>query len=104
MDGSMTYASVAMGNCRVIDVQVARAAIPSTVKGAKHATAVGGLVTRSITFSGLLDYVTGQQDVIDFLENAIPDVTLGTLVFTIASGKTWTWTSGIPPRCPYPPT
>jgi hypothetical protein len=94
MDGSMTYATIAVGNCRVIDLEVTRAGIQSTVKGDKHNTEVGGLVDRSITFAGLLDYVTGQQDLIDFLETATPDVTIGTLVFTVATGKTWTWTNG----------
>jgi hypothetical protein len=94
MDGSMTYATVALGNGRIIDLEVTRAGIPSTVKGDKHATEVGGLVDRNITFQGLLDYVTAQQDLIDFLETATPDVTIGTLVFTVATGKTWTWTNG----------
>lgn len=95
MDGALTYATVALGNCRVIGIEVTRAGISTTVKGDKHATEAGGLVDRNLTFSGYLDYVTGQQDVIDFLETATPDVTAGALVFTVATGKTWTWSAAL---------
>ena len=94
MDGSATYASVALGNCRVVNFEATRQLIPTTVKGDLHEQGAAGVVTHKLTFSGILDYVTGQQDLIDFLEATTPDVTVGTLVFTIASGKTWTWTSG----------
>jgi len=94
MDGSVTYATIALGNCKVIAFDVARGLIDTTVKGNLHAQRAGGLVTHTATFAGLLDYVTAQKNVIDFLEAATPDVTVGTLVFTLATGKTWTWTSG----------
>ena len=94
MDGSVTYATIALGNCRVMSFEAVRGLIDTTVKGDLHAKRAGGLVTHTATFAGVLDYVTGQQDVIDFLEAATPDVTIGTLVFTLATGKTWTWTSG----------
>lgn len=94
MDGSATYATIALGNCRVLNYEATRAMQDNTCKGDKHQQLAPGVVTHKATFSGLLDYVTGQQDLIDFLENATPDVTSGTLVFTIATGKTWTWTSG----------
>lgn len=94
MEGSATYATVALGNCRVLSFDTTRGLINTTVKGDYHEQGVGGLVTHKATFAGLLDYVTGQQDVIDFLETTTPNDSPGTLVFTLASGKTWTWTSG----------
>lgn len=94
MDGSVTYATIALGNCKVMSFDTARGLIDTTVKGNLHAQRAGGLVTHTATFAGLLDYVTAQKNLIDFLEAATPDVTLGTLVFTLATGKTWTWTSG----------
>jgi len=94
MDGSATYATIALGNCRVLSFDTTRGLINTTVKGDLHEQGAAGIVTHKATFSGLLDYVTGQQDLIDFLEATTPDITAGTLVFTIASGKTWTWTSG----------
>lgn len=95
MDGILTYATVVVGNGRIIGIDTTRAGISTTVKGDKHATEVGGIVDRNLSFSGYLDYVTGQQDVIDFLEAATPDVTMGALVFTIATGKTWTYSSAL---------
>lgn len=95
MDGILTYATVVIGNGRLIGIEVTRAGINTTVKGDKHATEAGGLVDRSLSFEGRLDYVTGQQDVIDFLETATPDVTAGALVFTVATGKTWTWSAAL---------
>lgn len=94
MDGSATYATVALANLKNIRWSGRRGIIPTTVKGDLHAKKLGGLVDRSVSFDANLDYVTGQQDVIDFLENATPDVTIGTLVITVASGKTWTYTNG----------
>jgi hypothetical protein len=94
MDGSVTYAATALGNYRVVNVETTRGMIDTTVKGDKHTQMAAGVVTHKITFAGLLDYVTGQKAVIDFLEAATPDITAGTLVFTVSSGKTWTWTSG----------
>lgn len=94
MDGSVTYATIALGNCRVMAFDTVRGLIDTTVKGNLHAQRAGGLVTHTASFAGVLDYVTAQKNLIDFLETATPDVTLGTLVFTLATGKTWTWTSG----------
>lgn len=94
-EGSMTYATVAMGNCKVVGYEVRRARIDKTVKGDRHMKSRVGLPERTIRFSGHLDYVTGQQDVIDFLENSTPDETEGSLVFTVATGKTWTWATAI---------
>lgn len=93
-EGSMTYATVAMGLCKVISYEVSRPRISKTVKGDRHEKSRVGLPERTIRFQGHLDYVTGQQDVIDFLETATPDETEGTLVFTVATGKTWTFTNG----------
>lgn len=94
MEGSATYASIALGNCRVLSFEATRGLQDNTVKGDVHQQMVAGIVTHKATFQGLLDYVTGQQDLIDFLEATTPDQTAGTLQFTIASGKTFTWTSG----------
>lgn len=94
MDGAVTYAAAALGNCRVVNTTTERGMIDTTVKGDKHQQMAGGLVSHKLTFAGLLDYVTGQKALIDFLETATPDITAGTLVFTVSSGKTWTWTSG----------
>jgi hypothetical protein len=94
MDGSATYATIALANLRNIRWSARRGIIPVTVKGDLHAKKQGGLVDRSVSFDAILDYVTGQKNVIDFLEAATPDVTIGTLVITASSGKTWTYTSG----------
>jgi len=94
MDGSVTFNAVALGNCRVVSIETTRGLIDTTVKGDLHAKRDGGLVTHTLTFSGVLDYVTGQKDAIDRLETTTPVLTLATLIFTIATGKTWTWTSG----------
>lgn len=94
MDGSVTYNAVALGNCRVIGVNTQRGLIDTTVKGDLHAQRAGGLVVHTLTFAGVLDYVTGQKDAIDRLETATPNLTAATLIFTAATGKTWTWTSG----------
>lgn len=94
MDGSATYAGVALGNCKVMGWEAARGMIDTTVKGDLHAQRAAGLVMHTATFSGNLIYDTAQQDLIDFLETPTPDVTAGTLVFQLATGKTWTWTSG----------
>jgi len=94
MDGSVTFNAVALGNCRVVNVSTSRGLIDSTVKGDKHAQRLPGLVIHTLTFSGVLDYVTGQKDAIDRLEASTPDTVAATLVFTVATGKTWTWTSG----------
>jgi hypothetical protein len=94
MDGSATYATIALTNLRNIRWSARRGIINTTVKGDLHAKKAGGLVDRSVSFDAVLDYVTGQKNVIDFLEAATPDVTIGTLVITVASGKTWTYTSG----------
>ncbi len=92
--GSATYATVAISNLRNIRYSAKRSSIDVTVKGETSQDIKPGFVTRTISFDALLDYVTGQQDIIDFLETATPDVTVGTLVVTIASSKTFTWTSG----------
>lgn len=94
MDGSATYASVALGNLRSWEMETTRGTIDVTVKGDLHQKVAGGLVVRRVRFTALLDYVTGQQDVIDFLETATPDVTIGTLVLTVNTGKTFTFTNG----------
>lgn len=94
MTGSVTYAAAALGNCRVVNVDTSRGMVDITVKGDKHQQLAAGVVVHKVTFAGLLDYVTGQKALVDFLETATPDITAGTLVFTVASGKTFTWTSG----------
>ena|SRR6266576_1555342 len=94
MDGAVTFNAVALGNCRVVGVDTARGLIDTTVKGDLHAQRAAGLVTHTLTFSGVLDYVTGQKDAIDRLETATPNTAAATLIFTVATGKTWTWTSG----------
>ena len=94
MDGAVTFNAAALGNCRVIGIDVVRGLIDTTVKGDLHAQRAGGLVTHTLTFAGLLDYVTGQKDAIDRLETATPNTTAATLIFTVSTGKTWTWTSG----------
>lgn len=94
MDGSLTFNAVAMGNCRVVSMDTVRGLIDTTVKGDMHAQRVGGLVTHTLSFSGLADYLTGQKDAIDRLETATPTLTAATLIFTTSAGKTYTWTSG----------
>ncbi|HEX9239204.1 MAG TPA: hypothetical protein VF910_00940 [Candidatus Bathyarchaeia archaeon] len=94
MDGSVTFNAVALGNARVVGVNTTRGLIDVTVKGDKLAQRQGGLVIHTLTFAGVLDYVTGQKTLIDYLEAATPDLSLQTLVFTVATGKTWTWTTG----------
>jgi hypothetical protein len=94
LDGSVTFNAVALGNCRVMSFDTTRGLIDSSVKGDFHGQRVGGQVIHTATFAGLLDYVTGQKDAIDRLETATPNTTAATLVFTLATGKTWTWTSG----------
>ena len=86
--GSATYATVAISNLRNIRYSAKRSSIDVTVKGETSQDIKPGFVTRTISFDALLDYVTGQQDIIDFLETATPDVTVGTLVVTIATSKT----------------
>ena len=90
----MTFAAAAMSNCRVIDYQTARPKVVTTVKGDRREKSRPGIPVSTIRFAGNLDSVTGQLDVINDFEAASPDESLKTLVFTVASGKTWTWTSG----------
>lgn len=94
MDGSVTFNAVALGMCRVMGIDTSRGEIDVTVKGDLHRQITGGLVSHKVTFAGILDYVTGQKDAIDRLEAATPVLTRATLIFTISTGKTWTWTSG----------
>ncbi len=94
MDGSVTFNAVALGNCRVVGVDTTRGLIDITVKGDKLAQRTGGLVVHTLTFAGVLDYVTSQKTLIDYLEAATPDLSQQTLIFTVATGKTWTWTTG----------
>lgn len=93
-EGSMTFAAAAMSNCKVIDYQTSREKIITTVKGDRREKSRPGIPVSTIRFSGNLDSVTGQLDVINDFEAATPDETLKTLVFTVATGKSWTWTSG----------
>lgn len=93
-EGILTYATVVIGNVKMIDYGVSRPKIDKTVKGDRHQKNRVGLPERALTFSTNLDYVTAQKSLIDFLETATPDESEGTLVFTVATGKTWTWTSG----------
>jgi hypothetical protein len=93
-EGSMTFGGAAVANCRVIDYQTNRPKVITTVKGDRREKSVPGIPVSTIRFEGLLDSVTGQLDVINDFEAATPDETLKTLVFTVASGKSWTWTSG----------
>jgi hypothetical protein len=93
-EGSMTLAAAAMSNCKVINYETVRPKIITTVKGDRREKSRPGIPVSTITFAGNLDSVTGQLDVINDFEAASPDETLKTLVFTVATGKTWTWTSG----------
>ena len=93
-EGSMTFAAAAMASCRVIAYDTARPKINTTVKGDRREKSRPGIPVSTIRFSGVLDSVTGQLDVINDFEAATPDETLKTLVFTVATGKTWTWTTG----------
>ena len=90
----MTFAAAAVSNCRVIDYQTTRPKVITTVKGDRREKSRPGIPVSTIRFSGLLDSVTGQLDVINDFEAATPDETAKTLVFAVATGKTWTWTSG----------
>ena len=93
-EGTMTYGAAAMSNCKVIGYNTARPKINTTVKGDRREKSRPGIPVSTITFAGNLDSVTGQLDVINDFEAASPDETLKTLVFTVAAGKTWTWTTG----------
>ena len=92
--GSMTVATVDVPNLRNITWSAARNEIDITVKGNTTQQFAAGFVNRTVSVDALLDYVTGQQDLIDFLETATPDVAAKTLVITVASGKTFTYTTG----------
>src|SRR5574342_1221008 len=92
--GSATYATIAISNLRNIRFSARRSTIDVTVKGDTRQKFAPGFVGGTLTFDCLLDYVTGQQDLIDFLESATPDTTAGTLVVTLNTGKTFTWTNG----------
>jgi hypothetical protein len=89
-DGSATFAAVSIGNLRTWELDTGMGVIDTTVKGDKHQQVVGGIVSGTVTLTALLDYVTGQQDLIDFLETATPTSTPGSLVLLAASGKTLT--------------
>src|SRR3989304_3782147 len=78
MDGSATFAAVNIGNLRTWEIDTGMGVIDTTVKGDKHQAVVGGIVSGTVTLTALLDYVTGQQDLIDFLETAPPTTTPGT--------------------------
>lgn len=93
-EGILTYATVVIGNVKIIGYGATRPKIDKTVKGDRHQKSRVGLPERTLTFSANLDYVVSQKTLIDFIENAAPDESEGTLVFTVATGKTWTWTSG----------
>ena len=92
--GSATYAGIDISNLRNIRFSSKRNEFDVTVKADTTQQFKPGFINRSCSFEALLDYVTGQQDLIDFLETATPNTTPGTLVITLASGKTFTWTSG----------
>ena len=90
----MTFAAAAVSNAKVIAFETSRPKINTTVKGDRHEKSRAGIPASTIRIECNLDSVTGQLDVINDFEAATPDETLKTLVFTVASGKSWTWTSG----------
>ncbi len=92
--GSATYGGATVANLRNIRLSGKRATIDTTVKGDTSLKSAAGWVTRTITMDGLLDYVTGQKSLIDVIETATPTTTPATLVITLDTGKTFTYTSG----------
>lgn len=93
-DGSATIAAVAISNLRNITWSAERNEIDITVKGDTSQKFAAGFVSRRLSMDALLDYVTGQKNIIDYLETATPDTTAKTLVVTVSSGKTFTYTNG----------
>jgi hypothetical protein len=92
--GAATYAGSALSNLRNIRWGAKRGTIDTTVKGDTTFQSKAGFVTRTVSFDALLDYVTGQKTVMDLIEVASPTVTAGTLVITVDTGKTFTYTTG----------
>lgn len=93
MDGSATYNALAISNLRSWEITTTAGVIDTTVKGDTHQQVVGGLVSGTARCTALLDYVTGQKDVIDRLEATTPTGLPATLVLTTAAGKTFTVTA-----------
>jgi hypothetical protein len=66
--------------------------IEDTVKGDKHKTYLGGLADGgTCTFTCWLDYVTGQQDIIDYFAAATPQSAAVAIVLTVDTGKTFSF-------------
>jgi hypothetical protein len=89
-DGSATYNAVSIGELRSWEMTGNEVElIDDTVKGDTSRTYKGGLVAPgSAVLNCWLDYVTGQQDVIDFINAGTS--TAQSLVLTVDSGKTFT--------------
>ena len=69
------------GDLDVIDV---------TTKADDHNRVKGGIARGTAQLTALLDYVTGQQDLIDFIAAATPPGTIAALVVTVDTGKLYT--------------
>jgi len=89
-DGSVTIATVAFAELLSWSLDgVSLEMIDDTVKGDTHRTFLGGIGDGgTITLTGYLDYVTGQQDVIDLI-NAGTGAAVA-FVLLAATGKTFT--------------
>ena len=92
-DGSATVASVAIDELRSYSLDgVTIETIEDTVKGDKHKTFKGGLGdggTCSLTC--YLDYVTGQQDILDYFAAATPQSAAVAIVLTVETNKTFSF-------------
>jgi hypothetical protein len=89
-DGSATYSAISIDELRSWELTGSEIElIDDTVKGDTTRTYKGGLVEPgTATLTGYLDYVTGQQDVIDFINAGT--ATAASLVLTVDTGKTFT--------------
>jgi hypothetical protein len=92
-DGSATVASVSIGELRSWSLDgVTIDTIEDTVKGDLHKTYLGGLGDGgSCSFTCYLDYVTGQQDLVDYFAAATPQSAAVAMVLTVDTGKTFSF-------------
>jgi hypothetical protein len=96
MGGSATYASIAVDNLKSWSIELPT--VPTfdwAVKGDAIGTVEIGTATYgTATLVAVLDYTTGQQDLIDLLDStSLATHAAGSLVLLTATGKTFTQTA-----------
>jgi hypothetical protein len=93
MGGSATYASIAIDNLKSWSIELPT--VPTfdwAVKGADIGTVeIGTAAYGTATLVAVLDYTTGQQDLVDLLDStSLATHAAGSLVVLSATGKSFT--------------